>query len=457
MHHHLFLALTAIKQNNMKKKLLYIILALSAFITSCKKDEDPIFEDPDTRLSAALAENQAQLINAPNGWKATIYPHGGKGFTYYFKFTADGKVTMLSDFNATTATKPAESTYRLKALQRPTLIFDTYNYVHLAADPDAGVSGGANARGLTSDFEFGFVSAAGDSLKMEGTFNFNQMVMVKLSADESQKILAGGLKTMTDANTAYLTANKNPYIQLDANVRGALLIDPVAKTVKLNYLDDKEASLLQTVSFAYGIGKLVLSNYITYGSIRFNELLWDAATNTYYAMSGGTRINVLNSALPIIPLRALFAPVGKDYSQIDYNPASVNTSLSTDFSTRYNTAKTGLAAVGGAGRMLDYVKVMINTDNTMVLRFYYRNTAGSAFQANFTYSYTRTAAGVFTFTYLGADGNGTVVGPGFVALTDYFRNNTFTIDWISNPSGGYYGGLVTTSNPASFYYGTLIK
>lgn len=440
------------------KKIIYILLAVSAFMTSCKKDQDPIFDDPDTRLAKALDADKSQIISATNGWKAMIYPKGGKGFSFYFVFSADGKVKMLSDFNATTATTLQESTYRLKALQRPTLIFDTYNYIHLAADPDASLNGGTSATGLSSDFEFAFASVAGDSIKMEGTFNSNKMVMIKLSAEESKLILDGGLKTMNNANAAYLSANKYPYLQFSDGTKGAVLIDPNAKTIKLNYLDNKETSQLQTATYAYGINKITLSTYLSYGNVRFNELMYDAAEKIYYIGTGSSRINVQNSATPIIPLRTLFAPGGKDYSQMDYNPDNVQVNLSSDFNSKYSAAKTGLAAVGNAGRVLESVRVIINTDNTMSLRFYYHNTANSKFQANMTYSYTRDASGTYSFVYLASDGNATVVGAGLTSLKDYFSNNTFKVDWVSNPGGGApYGGFYTTANPASFFYGTLIK
>nr|WP_199076539.1 DUF4302 domain-containing protein [Pedobacter sp. ASV19] len=440
------------------KKIIYILLVVVAFITSCKKDQDPIFDDPDTRLAKALDADKSQITSATNGWKAMIYPKGGKGFSFYFLFGTDGKVKMLSDFNASTATTLQESTYRLKALQRPTLIFDTYNYIHLAADPDASVSGGASATGLASDFEFAFASVAGDSIKMEGTFNGNKMVMIKLGAEESKSILDGGLKTMNDANTAYLLVNKNPYLLFADGTKGAVLIDPVAKTLKLNYLDSKEVSQLQTVKYAYGINKITLSGYLTYGNVRFNELFYDPAQKIYYIMSGTTRINVQNSVTPIIPLRTLFMPVGKDYSQIEYNPNNVQVNLSSDFNAKYNAAKTGLAAVGNAGRTLDAVRVIINVDNTMSLRYYYHNTSNSNFQANMTYSYTRDASGAYSFVYLADDGNAAVVGGGLTALKDYFSKNSFKVDWVVNPNGGApYGGFYTTADQASFFYGTLIK
>jgi hypothetical protein len=237
--------------NNKMKKFIYIALVITGVIAGCKKDSDPILEDPDVRLSAVLAEDQARLLSAAEGWKATIYPLGGKGFTYYFKFAANGKVSMLSDFNLTSAGTLAESTYRLKALQRPTLIFDTYNYIHLAADPDAAISGGgaSTATGLKSDFEFAFMEAVGDTVKFDGIFNKNAMSMVKLSATEAQAILAGGLKTMMEANTLYLIANRYPYIQFADGTKGAVDLNPVAKSFKFTYVDAQNTIVTQSAVF----------------------------------------------------------------------------------------------------------------------------------------------------------------------------------------------------------------
>src|SRR4028118_344546 len=132
------------------KGYIYYLLALGLFLTACKKDVDPAFDkSPDQRLTETLAAYEQQLVNAPNGWKAYVYPTGVGvtpsdigGFTFYMKFTNANRVSMMSDFDNTTSTVARESSYRLKALQQPTLIFDTYSYIHTIADPDPNVSFG---------------------------------------------------------------------------------------------------------------------------------------------------------------------------------------------------------------------------------------------------------------------------------------------------------------------------
>ncbi len=439
----------------MKRFLICIAVLITSLLVSCDKEDSTILDDPDTRLNALLTEYQSVLDSAPNGWVATIYPVGGKGYSFYFKFGTNGRVTMMSDFNSTTSETPAESTYRLKALQRPTLIFDTYSYIHLLADPTASVNGGATGYGLESDFQFGFIELKGDSIRFEGTFNKNAMVMVKATADEEQKYTGAAVKQLMTATTQFLSDNRNPYLQFSDEVKLSLTITPASKLVSLSYVDDNDQSHSVSSAFAFKVDRIVLQQPLIYNGNSFTELLWDASLKTYYVIIGSNRINVLNSPTPIIPLRVLLG-AGKDYSQIEYAPASVPANLSAPFNAIYSAAKTGLA--GLAGRVLGNVRVLFNIDNTMSLRFYYVNTAGTAFQANMTYRMSKAANGDLSFVYLSSDNNATVVGSGLVALKDYFSNNTFRPDWVINPnSAASLGGLYVTTNASSFFYGTLIK
>src|SRR5688572_21806378 len=89
-------------------------------VISCDNDYETIFsESPDERTKAVLDEYNALLREAPFGWKASLYTSTGAGYFYYLDFNEGGNVTMLSDFNANAAGEPLESTWALKALQRP--------------------------------------------------------------------------------------------------------------------------------------------------------------------------------------------------------------------------------------------------------------------------------------------------------------------------------------------------
>lgn len=434
----------------MKRILLYICL-LTCLMYGCKKDNDPILADPDTRLAAELEKDQALLLSATNGWFATIYPVGGKGFSFYFSFGADGKVNMLSDFNNTSSSVMAESTYRLKALQRPTLIFDGYNYIHLPADPNSSVSGGANATGLKSDFEFAFAELIKDSLKVEGIVNKNVMFMVKATAEEAQKLKAGGLKTIVDATNTFLGVNKFPYFQFADGLKNAFSLNVSTKSAIFLSLNDKGERVSQNLKFAFTSTGIVFNMAIKYGSNVFKEMLWDAANKQYYINVNGTRINLLNSTTPIDPLAPIFGP-GKDYSQIEYNPAVVSPSLSADFVAKYNQAKANLLP---SGRGLTKLLTTFNIDNTMTMTVSYTLSGGNSF-TTLLYDVAKDANGYLKLTF--KSGGTSIVNPAIKPITDLLEGGLLKVDWVTNPgSGASYGGLYSVTTPTSFYYGTLIK
>jgi hypothetical protein len=108
------------------KKILVIILFAIVTFSSCQKDDEPLFnKSPDERLNEALAGYQSQLTSATDGWKGFVYPKTGGVYSFYFKFNNANRVSMLSSFDSASAVTVKESSYRLKGLQQPSLLFDT--------------------------------------------------------------------------------------------------------------------------------------------------------------------------------------------------------------------------------------------------------------------------------------------------------------------------------------------
>ncbi|MRG49122.1 DUF4302 domain-containing protein [Chitinophaga sp. SYP-B3965] len=440
----------------MKKTLTYLII-LAGLISGCKKEDDPILGDPDKRLAEVLGNIQKDLLSSPGGWKANVFTGANNGYSFYMQFTDKGRVTMTSDIDTVSAITPKESSYRLKALQRPTLIFDTYNYLHLLADPDPSKLGGTVGIGLISEYEFAWVETKGDSMKVKGTFYDMPVTFVKATAAEQQLYAAGRIKTIMKLTSKYATDSKFLFVQLADNRKITIGVDSKTKRLTFSYVDDQQIVVTQSVGFSFTLKGIQLAQPYGNATESFSELLWDDVKGIYYVMVGTKRYEFQASTTPIIPLELTLGS-GKANTILIYNPLTVPVNLNADFNTRYNAAKTGLAAVGNAGRVLDYVQVMFNPANETVIRFYYRNTAGTAFQANFLYTMAKAANGDITFTFVSRDNNANVVGAGFVSITDYFTNNTFKMDWVSNPSSDLLlGGLYNKANPASYYYGTLSK
>ena len=176
------------------KKFLFYFLLMIAFFTACKKDDSHLFDkSADERLNETLAGYQAKLTGATDGWKGFIYPKSGGVFTFYFKFNDANRVSMLSSFDSASAVTLKESSYRLKALQQPSLLFDTYSYLHVLADPTDSVNGGIRGLGLQSDFEFYFDSSSADTINLVGRLNGSKAVLVKATAEEATAFINGEL------------------------------------------------------------------------------------------------------------------------------------------------------------------------------------------------------------------------------------------------------------------------
>ncbi len=437
----------------MKRIYIFLIL-LTGLFAACKKDSNPILEDPETRLTAALLAHKANLVSATEGWKATIYPKGGKGFSFYFKFTEDGKVDMLSDFNGTTASTLNQSTYRLKALQRPTLIFDTYNYIHMAADPDANISGGTSALGLKSDFEFAFVESAGDTLKFEGTFNGNTMNMVKLNKEEAGRILAGQISNLITHSSDALTG-KILFLMLD-NKQVPISVSVANKALSI--------AGQSSSPFSFGVDGLELKNPVAYGDHKFSKVNWNEDGKYLYFSEAGkqVKIEVSPAPLPLETTPALHSVLGKRWSSMQINVANLP-ELSADFKEKYNTANTKLGTLGNVGRYIEYITLLFNANGTVTFQIRYRNPSlpASFYLADFIYNMVLDeTTGIAKFTLAAPPaGNASTINTYVTALTGYFTSQQFKIAYIAAgaPSGSTVGGFLSQDNPASFFYGVLAQ
>ncbi|MBV4356676.1 DUF4302 domain-containing protein [Pinibacter aurantiacus] len=192
----------------MKRFFLYLFVAMAA-LSSCQKEEKSVFDQtPDERINAALAKYQADVLSSPNGWKALYRTGTGQAFNFYFTFNNQNRVVMYSDFDTAT-THPRESSYRIKALQQPCLIFDTYSYLHMLADPNPYVNGGDAGAGLVADFEFAIDTVKGDTIKLKGRQNGTELDLVKATQHEADLWTKGdwtralGLQHITDFLTYF--------------------------------------------------------------------------------------------------------------------------------------------------------------------------------------------------------------------------------------------------------------
>jgi hypothetical protein len=167
----------------MKRYLPYILLIPGFFSCNKSKDDSMFSERADQRIEKALLDYEAKLTAAPYGWKLKIIPAGqGNDRVFYYWVRFNDKNRVICRFGNK---EPLESSYRLKALQRPELIFDTYTYLHDLADPESLMPGALTGKGLSSDFEFEIISATADSIILNGKYNGSVAKLLKAAPTDS--------------------------------------------------------------------------------------------------------------------------------------------------------------------------------------------------------------------------------------------------------------------------------
>lgn len=301
------------------KKLLIYLLGATALLSGCDRKSDLNIDgkSTDQRLSEALANYQKKLTDAPYGWILTEYTNGTalnggvtqSGpkaiFSYYMTFDKSNRVSMISDFSAAMSSTFSTSSYFIKATQRPTLIFDTYSYIHVPCDPDVSKSQSpfGSGFGWGTDFEFSFAdnvaaTELGDTIHLTGNLNKTRVTLVKASQADQQVYSTKGFASY---------AAFNQLLTYFKRVKGGaedIELTPGMGGRTLN-IKSKSHPQLVNVGIQYTADNMVLETPVVLGgqTIKsFNNLVWNAGTQNISVSINGTQPAVIDTALdPIAP------------------------------------------------------------------------------------------------------------------------------------------------------------
>ncbi|MEP7278271.1 MAG: DUF4302 domain-containing protein [Bacteroidota bacterium] len=305
----------------MKKLSIYILAAAILVTTGCKKTYDDTVggKTADERIAAAMAAYQTKLTKAPYGWimtestTGTAYNQGVSQtgpvatFSYFMEFTDSNKVTMFSDFDTSMAATSKTSDFRVKSLQRPALIFDTYSYIHVPCDPLPTVSKSPYGVGYGwgTDFEFSFAdnidpSQLGDTILLTGNLNSANAVLVKATKTQRDAYYAGQLKS-----TMLAWGNILNYFKLVSGAATPFELTPGlggAKSIDINWIDAGNLkSAASSVYFTATSVNLVTPVKIGTQTIsNFNNIVWDAGTATINtSINGSIAATITGSIAPL--------------------------------------------------------------------------------------------------------------------------------------------------------------
>ena len=301
----------------MKRAIFYILAAMTVS-TSCRKTVNDTIggQTPDQRISAALAAYQKKLTGAPYGWiflettTGIAYNQGVSQtgprivLAYYMQFIDSNKVLMLSDFDTSMAAIPKTSSYRIKQLTRPALIFDTYNYLHVPCDPDPNISRSpfGTGYGWGTDFEYSFADStvptdAGDTIRLTGNLNSAGGLLIKATQQQRDAYLNGNLKGQMAGLLNILEYFKR------------LTVGGVTYEIRINA--DKTITFTwtaggvqtsQTVNFYTTAAGIVLTTPVINGNVTItslDNLTWDPVGSILSVSINGQHGSVIGATTPV--------------------------------------------------------------------------------------------------------------------------------------------------------------
>jgi len=275
------------------KKIIFTLIVLATLVACQKNEPDSLFDkNPSERFEESQAELRKELTTAQQGWKLTYFTKEGVfgGYHFLMKFTPEGLVTMVSDFNSSTIS-PTTSKYEIQEGQGTMLAFTTKNYIHELADAMQGIRG----KGYAGEFEFIYYGKEGNKLKFKTQRKSTEQFVYfePATAQDWTDIttLSSNLNTLVENMSNYymkVTANGTSTDYEIGMQNGLIGVAP---------LNSNTPSLASTVATKTGVA---FKPALTIQGKKFTELTRDDSTTppTYKATVDGVTAEVYFSLTP---------------------------------------------------------------------------------------------------------------------------------------------------------------
>ena len=275
------------------KKIIFTLIVLATLVACQKNEPDSLFDkNPSERFEESQAELRKELTTAQQGWKLTYFTKEGVfgGYHFLMKFTPEGLVTMVSDFNSSTIS-PTTSKYEIQEGQGTMLAFTTKNYIHELADAMQGIRG----TGYAGEFEFIYYGKEGNKLKFKTQHkSTEQFVYFEPATAQDWTDI-----TTLSSNLSTLVENmSNYYMKVTANGTSTdYEIDMQNGLIGVAPLNSNTPSLASTMATKTGVA---FKPALTIQGKKFTELTRDDSTTppTYKATVDGVTAEVYFSLTP---------------------------------------------------------------------------------------------------------------------------------------------------------------
>lgn len=442
---------------------LWTIIVVFTVFFSCKKNNaDEIFaEKASVRLQATLDTLQKKLSAAP-GWRLFVYPQGLNqlgiqvgGISYYVKFTADNRVQMVSDFLFSQTNNPKESSWRLKAMQAPSLLFDTYNYITIPCDPDWFVNQSpvnAHGFGWGSDYNFQFTTVQpADTIYLKGNFNYSPAVLIKASESEMDSVFnKNGLANIMQATFNYEAANHFLNFNAGNQVVG-VNFDFNLYLATFFYLNNSGVLEYVDIPYSHYLYGVRLQKPFSLNGVSFQDLLYDAAAKQYSFKHQGLPVFIKNAATPVFSLHQSLGKVYKTI-QVPAQPPAL-AGQSSLFLSEIALVKQDLLSIYNI-QLVQTDFSFSADDKQMDINFYIKKD-GDEYVMQVNYSYELNATGQLVFNKIGENINAAQAATVLLPVTRYFNSKAaFTAAYFKD-GNILLGQLKSVFYPGFYFTGIL--
>jgi hypothetical protein len=267
------------------KNITYLLLPLLFVMQSCVKDEANIFDDTAAARGQKAVENyRALLANAENGWYVDYYPeldHKIGGYAMYWKFTADGKVTVQCEIKTNNpANTPDVSEFDVFMEQGPILSFNSYNKVlHYFSEASA-----ADINGQEGDYEFIIMNAEPDQILLKGKKHGTKMLLRRNTDNVEPDTYLAEVATLAnqaaDALTLHLIMNSDDTI-------GAVTV--TKRTFTIEYAN---AANPDVITYTFTNDGISLYEPFTVNGVTIQNFRWDNDQMQFVSIDAGTDVRL---------------------------------------------------------------------------------------------------------------------------------------------------------------------
>ena len=445
------------KPKNILKYAMIAFLALHLF-SACTNDtsaEQKFDKTPAERLNEQKSELNTALLSSEFGWKAVYFTDDTQlgGFTHLFKFSANGKVQMASDFNNDTATY--ESDYDVVLGSTVSLLFTTYNRIHLLSDSDSFPSTALRGKGYLGDFQFLYYGQENGDILFKSNRLVKEIRFVKATAQDWTDLPKN---LVTEQNV--VGANTRPLFRLlETNDGTTIKKYDFAFNKGTRYAVSNSVSTGSSEVLSFGVGYtptgIVVSPALVVGGQKLTTFVYNDADGSLTATgTGGVKATIKYSNAPLVltdDYKLLLPGSGNNVYGYIYTitkPEAANSSL---FLSLLGSSEQA------AGAMLTRVQLWFNNaDGSNYIEYRFGDANGATIARRYHY-FTLTSDAVnktVTFTP-GVWRSSTAVGAPAIATPSFLKALD---DQFMNPNGLYfartpvsgYKAYVFTSTSAPF-------